>query len=69
MYPVLLAASISKWAADYREYIQNLDWTQVATVVVAGIGIVLAVLIVFIFIFKAFGLAMEKGNGAGQKNK
>ena len=54
MYPVLLAASISKWAADYREYIQNLDWTQVATVVVAGIGIVLAVLIVFIFIFKAF---------------
>ena len=65
MYPVLLAASISKWAADYREYIQNLDWTQVATVVVAGIGIVLAVLIVFIFIFKAFGLAMEKGNGAG----
>ena len=50
MYPDLLAASISSWAAEYREYLSNLDWTQVATVVVAGIGIVLSVLIVFIFI-------------------
>lgn len=59
MYPIFLAAlisaNISQWAAEYRQYLEGLDWTQVATVVIAGVGIVLAVLIIFVFIFKAFG--------------
>ena len=33
----------------------SIDWTQVATVVLAGVGIVLAVLIVLIFVFSGFG--------------
>lgn len=70
MYPVLLAASmsgkISTWAAEYREYLETLNWTQVATVVIAGIGIVLAVLIAFVCIFKAYGFVITK---TGKKSK
>lgn len=59
MYPISLSIStlgkISHWAADYKDYLTNLDWAQVATVVIAGVFIVLAVLIVLIGIFKGFG--------------
>lgn len=63
MYPISLEASalqkaldkISQWASDYKEYLANLEWAQVATVVIAGVFIVLAVLIVLIGIFKGFG--------------
>ena len=47
-----LSASASGGFADY---IKNVDWTEVVTVVVAGVGIVLAVLIVLILVFNIFG--------------
>lgn len=39
----------------YQAALGAVDWAQVATVVVAGIGIVLGVLIVLIFVFSGFG--------------
>lgn len=38
----------------------SIDWAQVATVVLAGVGIVLGVLIVLIFVFNAFGNIVSK---------
>ena len=35
--------------------VSSIDWAQVATVVVAGVGIVLGVLIVLIGVFSGFG--------------
>lgn len=69
---------ISQWAADYKEYLANLEWAQVATVVIAGVFIVLAVLIVLIGIFKGFGSLLtstekraknKKQKKNGKKNK
>jgi len=39
----------------YKEMISNINWAEVATVVLAGVGIVLGVLIVLIAIFSGFG--------------
>ncbi len=44
----------------YGEYLSSLDWGLVATVVAAGVGIVLAVLVLFIFIFGGFGNLVSK---------
>jgi len=38
-----------------KEMISNINWAEVATVVLAGVGIVLGVLIVLIAIFSGFG--------------
>ena len=43
------------------------DWAQVATVVVAGIGIVLGVLIVLIFVFNGFGKLVSSMEAAAKK--
>ena len=48
-----LSASAS--GGGFADYIKNVDWTEVVTVVVAGVGIVLAVLIVLILVFNIFG--------------
>ena len=44
-----------------------LDWEQVATVVVAGVGIVLGVLIVLIFVFSGFGKLVSSMEAASKK--
>ncbi len=54
--------------AEYKEYISTVNWQQVATVVVAGVGVVLAVLIVFVFILGGFGNIASRVSGMG-KNK
>ena len=41
-------------------YSGAIDWTQVATVVLAGVGIVLGVLIVLIALFNGFGKLVSK---------
>lgn len=43
------------------------DWEQVATVVVAGVGIVLGVLIVLIFVFSGFGKLVSSMEAASKK--
>lgn len=73
MYPFSLntavLASVSSWAAEYKEYLKNVDWTQTATVVIAGVFIVLAVLIVLIGIFIGFGTAVSKSENAAKGHK
>lgn len=73
MYPFSLhtavPASVSDWAAEYKEYLENVDWTQTATVVIAGVFIVLAVLIVLIGIFIGFGTAVSKSENAAKGHK
>lgn len=54
--------------AEYKEYLATVNWQQVATVVAAGVGVVLSVLIVFVFILGGFGNLVSKINGSG-KNK
>lgn len=44
-----------------------LDWEQVATVVVAGVGIVLGVLIVLIFVFSGFGKLVSSMEASAKK--
>lgn len=43
------------------------DWAQVATVVVAGVGIVLGVLIVLIFVFSGFGKLVSSMETSAKK--
>lgn len=52
---------------NYGDYLKNLDWGQVATVVIAGIVIVLGVLIVLIGLFYAFGAIVSKSEQAAKK--
>ena len=47
--------------------VSSIDWAQVATVVVAGVGIVLGVLIVLIGVFSGFGALISKLEGAAKK--
>lgn len=49
----------------------SIDWAQVATVVLAGVGIVLAVLIVLIFVFNGFGKLVSnlEKSAKGKANK
>ena len=50
----------------------SIDWAQVATVVLAGVGIVLGVLIVLIFVFSGFGKlvsSLEKSAKGKKTNK
>lgn len=52
---------------NYGDYLKNLDWGQVATVVIAGIVIVLGVLFVLIGLFYAFGAIVSKSEQAAKK--
>ncbi len=47
--------------------VSSIDWAQVATVVVAGVGIVLGVLIVLIGVFSGFGTLISKLEGTAKK--
>ncbi len=47
----------------------SIDWAQVATVVLAGVGIVLGVLIVLIFVFGAFGNVVSKLEKSAKEKK
>ena len=47
--------------------LQNTDWAQVATVVMAGVGIVLGVLIVLIGVFSGFGKLVSSMEAASKK--
>lgn len=51
----------------FINYLQNIDWAQVATVVIAGIGIVLGVLIVLIGVFSIFGKLVSGMEAASKK--
>lgn len=48
-------------------YFSSIDWVQVATVVIAGIGIVLGVLIVLICVFGGFGKLVSKMEAFSKK--
>lgn len=47
----------------------NIDWIQVATVVISGFSIVFGVLLVLILIFYAFGAIVSKSVNASKKGK
>ncbi len=51
---------IVKSINDYKEMISDVNWIEVATVVIAGICIVLGVLIVLIAVFSGFGKLVSK---------
>ena len=69
MYQITL--SMSEKIADainhYKELISNVDWAEVATVVLAGVGIVLGVLIVLIALFSGFGKLVVKMEAFSKK--
>ncbi|MCD7723920.1 MAG: OadG family protein [Clostridiales bacterium] len=46
-----------------------IDWTEVATVVISGVGIVLSVLIVLILVFYAFGALVSKSEKLARQRK
>lgn len=47
--------------------VSSIDWAQVATVVIAGVGIVLGVLIVLIGVFSGFGKLVSKLEASAKK--
>ncbi|MCD7872618.1 MAG: OadG family protein [Clostridiales bacterium] len=68
MYPVFFGMiQAVKAESGYGEYLKNIDWTQVATLVIAGVVIVMVVFIVLIFVFKYFGLAVSKSQNLSHK--
>ena len=74
MYQIALSFTdftdkIVKSINDYKEMILNVDWIEVATVVIAGIGIVLGVLFVLIGVFNGFGTLVSKLEGFAKKMK
>lgn len=54
---------------NYGDYLKNIDWGQVATVVIAGVVIVLGVLFVLIGLFYAFGAIVSKSEQAAKKRQ
>ena len=56
-----------EWIVNYSEYIKNVDWAQVATVVIAGVGIVLGVLLVLILVFNVFGKLVSSMEASAKK--
>lgn len=62
MYQIALSMTdkIAEAINGYKESIAAVDWTEVATVVIAGVGIVLGVLIVLIAVFSGFGKLVSK---------
>ena len=71
MYQIALSMTdkISKAISDYKELLSNVDWAEVATVVIAGVGIVLGVLIVLIGVFGGFGAAVSGIEKAAKNRK
>ena len=69
MYQIALSMSdkIAQAINDYKELISNVNWTEVATVVIAGVGIVLGVLIVLIGVFSGFGKLVSKMEAFSKK--
>ncbi len=72
MYQIALSFAdfidkIIKSIHDYKEMISNINWAEVATVVLAGVGIVLGVLIVLIAIFSGFGKLVTKMEAFSKK--
>ncbi|MDE6723084.1 MAG: OadG family protein [Eubacterium sp.] len=69
MYQIALSMSdkIAQAISSYKELISNINWTEVATVVIAGVGIVLAVLIVLIGVFSGFGKLVSKMEAFSKK--
>ena len=57
----------NEWIVNYIEYLKNVEWVQVATVVIAGICIVLGVLIVLIFVFNGFGKLVSSMEASAKK--
>lgn len=53
----------------FIEKLGEIDWTQVATVVISGVGIVLGVLIVLIMVFYAFGTLVSKSESLARARK
>lgn len=51
----------------YQAALGAVDWAQVATVVIAGIGIVLGVLVVLIFVFSIFGKLVSSMEASAKK--
>lgn len=71
MYQIALSMTdkISKATSEYKELLSNIDWAEVATVVIAGVGIVLGVLIVLIGVFGGFGSAVSNIEKAVKNRK
>lgn len=46
-----------------------INWTEVATVVISGVGIVLGVLLVLILVFYAFGAVVSKSESLAKRRK
>ncbi|MDE6413370.1 MAG: OadG family protein, partial [Eubacterium sp.] len=69
MYQIALSMTdkIAEAINSYKELIADVDWTEVATVVIAGVGIVLAVLIVLIAVFSGFGKLVIKMEAFSKK--
>ena len=57
----------NEWINNYIEYLKGVEWVQVATVVIAGICIVLGVLIVLIFVFNGFGKLVSSMEASAKK--
>lgn len=57
----------NEWINNYIEYLKGVEWIQVATVVLAGVGIVLGVLIVLIFVFSGFGKLVSSMEASAKK--
>lgn len=62
-----LIKNANEWINNYIEYLQSVEWVQVATVIIAGIGIVLGVLVVLIFVFSGFGKLVSSMEAASKK--
>ena len=62
-----MSDKIAQAINDYKELISNVNWTEVATVVIAGVGIVLGVLIVLIGVFSGFGKLVSKMEAFSKK--
>ena len=56
-----------EWIINYIEYLKGVEWVQVATVVIAGICIVIGVLIVLIFVFNGFGKLVSSMEASAKK--
>lgn len=65
---MVLPTSLFQMAFKMPDFSQ-IDWIQVATVVVAGFSIVFGVLLALILIFSVFGKVVSKSVEAGKKKK
>lgn len=69
LFPAEMLMDVSQNLNDYKTKLTNIDWTEVATVVIAGIVIVLGVLLVLIGVFGGFGKLVSQLEATAKKRK